>query len=322
MPPMPFRSTVRCAFLVLLASAVTLLGAGCASDPGRPRVLRLVTGSEGGTYYAIGRDLSRTLKRTGFRVPIEPQSSRGTEANLDLLRNGEAELALVTQDAVTSLSESERAAFCVVGPLYRGGAQFILRAALVRTGTVADVHGVHFYPGSAGSGTEASTLGLLEALQIRPDYVPVSLRTLGYDDSARALAEGKFDGVVLSGGPPVGAVAWLLEKYPRKFRLLVFTEEQMAQATSKLPGLYPGEIAGGVYAGHPDPLVTVGKQTVLIARAGMDEAMLADLAEAVERSLAEPGRGLRHKGAHPMLQGLTPEFWNQPLELRRCGGSD
>lgn len=322
MSPLPNRSSVIFGSRrVLLVFAATLLATACASDAARPRQLRMVTGSEGGTYYAIGRDLSRAVRRAGFRVPIESQSSRGTEANLDRLRSGDAELALVTQDAVTSLPEIERATFCVVGPLYRGGAQFLLRAPLVRSGTVADLRGVHFYPGAAGSGTEASTLALLDALEIQPDYVPRPLRTLGYDASARALAEGKFDGVVLSGGPPVGAVAWLLGERPGKFRLLSFTQEQIARATSRLPGLYPAEIAGGVYANHPDTVSTVGKQTLLIARAGLDEAMLARLASVIGDDLTDPSRGLLREDAHPMLRDLSPEFWNQPLELPRCGES-
>lgn len=319
MPSIPMRHTLLHVCLVAMAACAWLSATGCAGDPGRPRQLRLATGSEGGTYYRIGSELARGVKRAGFRTPVTPMATRGTSENLELLKNGRAELALVTQDTVTTLPEAERAAYCAVGPLYRGGAQFILRSALVRSGTVADLRGVHFYPGAEGSGAEASTLGLMEALGIEPDYVPERARKLGYGDSARALAEGRFDGVVLSGGPPVGAVAWLMENHPRKFELLSFSPEQIEQVRSKITGLYPAEIAAGVYEGQTEPVTTVGKQTTLIARRGLDASMLKSLAGVIENSIDEPSRGLRHEDAHPMLQGLTPEFWNQPLELPRCG---
>ncbi len=306
----------------LLVVTWLVLGTACASDPAQPRTLRLATGSEGGTYDQIGADISRQARRSGFRHSIKAIPSKGTEENLRLLREREAELALVTQDALMALSDEERAAFCIVGPLYRGGAQFILRRALVRSGTVADLHGVHFYPGAAGSGTEASTLVLLDILHIQPDFAPRSSRTLGYSDSAAALAEGRFDAIVLSGGPPVAAVTRLLQENPRKFVLLSFTGEQIEKATNEIPGLYPSQISGGTYPGQSEPILTVGKQTVLIARADLNASITQRLAEALEKSIQEPLRGLRREDAHPMLQALTPDFWKQEIELPRCETRD
>lgn len=315
------KGRVRVSRACILFYALTLCLA-CASDPARPSRLLLATGTPGGTYNRIGEDLARYLRRSGFRIPVEPVATRGTEDNLDRLRRGEVDLALVTQDALTREAENLSQDLCVVGPLYRGAAQFVLRKALVRTGTVADLKGVHFYPGSGGSGTERSTLELLDALGIQPDLVPQPQRTMGYDASAEALAGGKFDAVALSGGPPVDAVTSLMKNYPRRFVLLKFSDEEIGWLGERLPGIYASSIPDDTYPGQTGPVPSVGKQTVLVARAGLDSVVLKSLSREIAKGIDQENKGLHDPRVHLLLRNLTPEFWRQPLNVPRCAEGD
>jgi uncharacterized protein len=308
-----FRAAVTARTILL---GLVALSAACASGP---PPLRLATGSAGGTYDRIGHDIARYSRQNKAMPVVEALRTTGTEENLRLVREGHADLALVTAEALTASPDApEGVSACVVGALYRGGAHFVVRRAIARSGNLSDLNGALLYPGAAGSGTEAGTLAILDALDIKADLVPTPGRTLDYEASAQALVHGHFDAVALSGGPPVESVRQLLESHPRRFTILSFSPEQLDRVTAAVPGLEATEIAGGTYAHQPQAIATVGKLTVLIARPDLAEGVRASLGGALAEGITEPDRGLRAANTHPILGGVTPEFWTQSLGSPRC----
>lgn len=74
----------------------------------------------------------------------------------------------------------------------------------VETGTIADIEGQSFSVGPQASGTEQSTLALINGIDlsiqdISPDY-------LGYDDTISSMRDGRLDGGSLPAGVPVTAI--------------------------------------------------------------------------------------------------------------------
>lgn len=296
-----------------------------AGEPAQTSHLRLATGSPGGTYHKIGSDLATILPFVTTDTYVQTIQTTGSHENLKLLSDGEADLALTTEDAFIEFrgkahdgSESAPGAeagqeICVLGVLYVGAAQFVLRKDLVRSGTLDDLEGAALYPGAAGSGTESSTLAILDALDIDPRLVPAQQRTLTYDESASALRQGevKFNAVVLSGGPPVSALAELLEEAPGEFVILAWTPEHIRKATEAIPGLVASEIAAGTYRGQDAAIPSVGKRTLLVARRGLGSSELARIKNGVDDFLKyidsppDPNR----KAVHPALADLVPRYW-------------
>lgn len=318
------------AFSAIISLSILFPSAVCAQVPRHE--LRLATGSEGGTYHRIGREIADYLNSTGGAWTVTPAVTRGSSDNLARIAHApepasepddgrpSADLALVTQDAFDDfMAAGSDAEPIIIGAMYVGAAQFIIRRELIRTGTLSDLNGVRMYPGAAGSGTEAGTLAILRALGVHPVYVPEAGRTLGYGEAAQAMAAGEFGAVVLSGGPPVRAVSELFEGLPESFQILSFSDAELAQALDAIPGLFGSSIRARTYAGQSEDVATVGKRTLLIARrdagAGSDDdkdaIWPAEVRAALIEGLSTPGEALRAERSHPLLQSLTPEFFGQ-----------
>lgn len=295
--------------------------------------LRLATGSPGGTFYTVGEDLADFCSAGEPPVFVRAVATTGSNENLQLLSSGKADLALVTQDALEAYlnsaqpggsGEADRSgagradSICVVGPLYVGAAQYVIDRRFVKSGTLVDLEGAALYPGARGSGTEEGTTRILNALGLKPRLPPPERRTLNYAAAADALARGEYDAVVLSGGPPVGAVARLFAENPGRFRILSFTPDQIARATRAVAGLYPSKIVPGVYEGQTEEVRSVGKRTLLVARKNLSAPAFSRIEACLEHGIAEPGRGLRASQYHPLLRSLTPAFWRSPLEIPTC----
>lgn len=310
----------------LLSRAFSLLALGlalssCASFRAEPQSIRFVSGSEGGTYHRVAQDLASYINATQDGVVVSALATRGSTENLDLLARGGADLALVTEDAFHEYLDSHADAadaICAVGPLYVGAAHFIVPSGFAHMGTMTDLEGLMLYPGARGSGTEASTIRLLHAVGVRPLFVRENRRKLGYAASATALRDRKFDAVVLSGGPPVAAVADLFDSGPTKYTILRFTPEQIERAIERIPGIHASQIDAGTYAHQRNTIPSVGKRTLLVARSDVIAPGLKKLSRWLYAGFDDPTSSLKNESAHPILQGITPAFWAQPLGEYDC----
>lgn len=258
-----------------------------------------------------------------FQREVEPRAEIGTDADDHAGADAGADAGTgadtddhAPEDAPAQTLDPVLEKICVLGVLYVGAAQFVLRKDLVRTGTLDDLEGARLYPGAAGSGTERSTLAIMEALGIDPRLVPVEQRTLTYSESARALREGKgkLDAVVLSGGPPVAALAELFQEAPGEFVILAWTPEHIRTATEAIRGLVASEIAAGTYRGQDAAIPSVGKRTLLVARHGLGSAEHARIKKGMDDLLkyAEATTDPNRNAIHPALIDLAPRYWFGP----------
>ena len=81
---------------------------------------------------------------------------------------------------------------------------FVLMDKEIETGTISDIDTKSFSVGPQASGTEQSTLVIMEGLgltkeNITPEY-------LGYDDTISAMRDGRLDGGSLPAGVPVSSI--------------------------------------------------------------------------------------------------------------------
>jgi len=91
------RSSKTLAGLVVLLVLALVWAVGRPwVEPPPPQVLRISTGTEGGTYFTAGKRLARLLAEySGAEIgEVEATKSRGTLQNCRRLANSEAELAL------------------------------------------------------------------------------------------------------------------------------------------------------------------------------------------------------------------------------------
>lgn len=193
---------------LLLAAFV---GAYMAVDPAPPTRLRMATGSPQGAYQRYAERYRDALLERG--VTLELVSTGGSGENLELLDEGEVDLAFV-QGGVSTKQEHPR--LRSLGSVYREPLWVFVRG--LDAVDLRGLAGKRVAVGSQRSGTRAVALRLLADCGVAES--PTTLVELGGAEAAAALRAGELDALFLSGSPQIPQVSELLAD--ARVRLLPF----------------------------------------------------------------------------------------------------
>ncbi len=269
---------------ICLAAVLTFAFAQDAPAQDGDRSYILATATTGGTYYPVGVALATLTKvrlEPSTGVSLSAISSAGSAENVRLLRDGEAQFAIL---------QGLYGAWAWVGdgPLQSGGPQTHLRAItmlwpnveqfVVRTqfaggGTMAGMdamRGRRFSIGARNSGTEGSGRHILEALGYAPDD-DFELVYQGYGPSADSLQNGVIDGMNAPAGIPVAALTRAFAADGEGLTILAFTDDEIAAVNAQYPLWTRFDIPAGTYPGQIGLVRTVAQPNFLAARADIDE---------------------------------------------------
>lgn len=272
---------VMAPILILL----TLLLAGC----GDTKYFSVATASSGGTYYPIGVGLGHLWTEEMEGIKVTGQSSAGSIENIDLLRKGEADLAilqgLIGAQAIEGSGSFEGNPYedlRSITMLWGNVEHFVLMNSEVETGTLEDIEGKRFSVGPQASGTEESTLTIMEGLgltkeNITPEY-------LGYDDTISAMRDGRLDGGSLPAGVPVSSV---MDMYASGVdaTVLEVTDEQLEEINSIYNTWYRFVIPAGTYPGVDEEIHTIAMPNFLAGSVEMEEEDVYNLTKAIYENL-------------------------------------
>ena len=172
--------------------------------------LTLATGGTTGTYYAVGGVMSTVLNKKLTKSSLTVTSTGASKANIQLLSDGEANLAIVQNDVMhyaatgTDLFEAEGKyeSFSSVCGMYDETVQLVTTNANIKS--VKDLKGKTVCVGDAGSGTEFNAKQVLAAYGMSFDDITVNNASFG--DSADSLKDGKIDAAFVVAGAPTTAV--------------------------------------------------------------------------------------------------------------------
>ncbi len=261
----------------LLLVAVIVTGPRSPDSTNGQGLYIFATATTGGTFYPVGvamATMSKQLLADEHGVSLAAISSAGSEENLRMLRNGEAQFAILQGlfGAWAAHGEGRLAGqppfdeLRVVALLWPNVEHFVARRALAATGTIddlADMAGQRFSIGARYSGSEGSARHLLHGLGIDPDS-HFDLAFLGYEASANALQDGVIAAMNTPGGAPVGAVTRALAVND-DLVILAFTERQRRRAAGDYDNLWqPYTIAAGTYPNQPEDVVTIAQPNILV----------------------------------------------------------
>lgn len=306
-----------------LLAALSLAGPARGADA-PPDTLRLATGSVGGTFLPVGRDLADWWARSVPGVVVIPITTAGSVDNLDRLAAGEADLAIVGSSPFREVLKGWGAPtdgverICTLGTLYVDAEQYVVRSDLVRVGNLLDLNGLLMYPGPHQSGGEIDTRLILSTLGIEPRYVYVDERDKGYSAAASALERGDFDAATFSGGVPIQAVSRLFRDRPGEFTLLPFSRHMLNKLQHAEDDFEGVVIRSSSYPGLPADVQTVGGPNILVAGPHVDASVLKALDRAIREGIRTPGKGLRSPDSHPVLQALDLKLWLEDPVSTRC----
>lgn len=185
---------------------IVIVGAGVAYQfvgPPPPRELIMASGVDGGAYRAFGTFYARELSGAG--VELDLLSTAGSVENYELLRSGDADLAMV-QGGTAPADVDEFAkglASVFFEPLW-----IFSRSELEWT-RLAELRGMRIQVGAEGSGTRAVAMDLLAANGIDAQ----SAELLG-DEAGTAvdsLLSDQVDALLLISGPHSEQISRLME---------------------------------------------------------------------------------------------------------------
>ena len=259
----------------------------------------LATASTGGTYYPVGVALSTLVKvklEPGEKIGMSAISSAGSGENIRLLREGEAQFAILqglygyyAASGTGPLEEAgAQANLRSVSMLWQNVEQFVVAADAAPTGTMSDLvalKGEAMAFGAQNSGTLGSNAALLEGLgvNVETDY---ELVYGGYGPAADALQNGQVKGLGAPAGVPTGAISQLFASAGDGVKMLSFTAEELAAADGGRELWTPYLIPAGTYPGQTEDVNTVAQPNFLATNADLPEENVYLITKAIYENLA------------------------------------
>lgn len=238
------------------------------------KTLNVVTGGTGGVYIVYGAGLAELLNKK-LKTSAAAQSTAASVANMQLIRDGKADLAFTLSDTAYDAVQGRGAQFTdkkvdakSLAVLYTNFTHIVAKDG-AGINTVADLKGKRVSVGAAASGTEIIANRILEANNIDPAK-DITRERLGVADSANALRDGKVDAFFWSGGLPTAQVTDLANSVKLKFIEHQDATKKMADKYG--PFYFDIKIPKGTYKLESDVTVS-GVANILAVPSSMDPAL-------------------------------------------------
>ncbi|KIL45811.1 C4-dicarboxylate ABC transporter substrate-binding protein [Jeotgalibacillus soli] len=278
---------------ILALIFVTIVGVRAAAENKEKQFVSVATASTGGTYYPIGVGManiwSTYLKEE--KIQASGQSSAGSIENIELLREGEAHLAIL-QGLISTQAYDGNGSFegkryedlRTISMLWPNVEHFVLMNNKIETGTIEDINGMRFSVGPQASGTEQSTVVMMEGLEMTK--ADISPEYLGYSDTVSAMRDGRLDGGSLPAGIPISAI---IDMYASNVQATVLevTDEQLEAINTVSNSWYRYTIPGGTYPRVENDIQTIAQPNLLSTTSKMDEETIYLLTKSLYENLDE-----------------------------------
>ncbi len=249
--------------------------------------LILATATTGGTYYPVGVGIATLTTRelgTTQGISMTAISSAGSGENIQLLKNREADLAIIQSlfgamawQGSGRYQNDEQEFLRSVTVLWDNVEHFVLRSKYAKTGDMTDMQELrqkNFSIGRRGSGTEMSGRVILEALQFRPER-DFRLKYLGYTPSAQALQNGRLAGMNIPAGPPASAITQAIAALGSgEIRILEFTDTQLEAVNRTYPVWRRAVLKAGTYPGQGYDIRTISQPNILVVHRDVPEEVV------------------------------------------------
>ena len=294
-----------CLAVAIVSSAVT----GCmeVSVALAPTPVTLATGTPGGVYHPVGNAICRMFNLASEQQakPCVGVSSDGSVANIRRLENGTSTFGLSQTDVAYAAFHGE-GPFAAAGPdpklrmlitLYPETFTVVARAE-TNIRNFQDLHGKRVGLGKSGAGytfTRDIVLGsygwTIQDLERLPE--------LGPAEQNQALCSNKVDAIIFQAGHPNGLTQEATTGC--RARLVRVAGPPIDRLLASHPYYTATLIPGGMYAGNPEDVPTIGTLAVLVTSSDQSDELAYAVVKAVFENFADFRR------LHPALAKLKIE---------------
>jgi TRAP transporter TAXI family solute receptor len=266
----------------LVLAAIVLVGGffgyrWMASEASRHHVV-IATGSEGGTYHALGEALARVLEQEQVVESASAIVTEGSVANMQYIEDpdGSVDLAFVQSDTDPG-SDVE-----LVAPLYDEVLHIVVRKDLEgRVESLFDLRTLRVALGTPGSGTRQLSERVLDHFGV----VPAEDLALAPSEAAAGLLDGSVDAAFLLTAIPSRIVEQLAEADAVRFLTLGDAQEYGNEADGLalvFPSIESTTIPRSTYTRLPRrPIRTISVSALLIARQDLDEGLVRAITQTI-----------------------------------------
>lgn len=258
----------------------------------------LTTATTAGTYYPVGvavATLTKIKLEPKFQISLSAISSAGSGENIKLLRNNEAQFAIL-QGLYGAWAWKGEGALESVGPqrylrsvtmLWQNVEHFAIKSDLVRSGNLSDMkmlEGRRFSIGLKNSGTEGSGKHILNRLGFTPEQ-DFRLVNLGYGASADAILNGAIDGMNIPAGTPVGAVTRTFAALGKDLTILSCTDDQLLAINKGYDLWNKYTIPAGTYPSQDKDISTFSQPNFMAVRQDIDDEAVYKIVKTIYTNL-------------------------------------
>ncbi len=290
-----------------LGAACLLLTASAACA--EPKLVHVGTGSAGGIYYPAGGAICRLVNRgkNDHGLRCQAESTTGSLANLNALRTGELQFAVVQsnwQDQAyhgTGLFEGKAFAdLRTVFSLYSEPFLVLVRADAPIT-SFEEIRGKRINAGTEDSSLRPMLEDIFAPLGWKlADFPAAALR---WEEQSDALCKGEIDVAFYVFGQPNALMQEATTRCPT--RILPIEGALADKILARAPYLTRTSVPGGMYAGNPNEVRSLGVRATLVTTSEVESATVHTLVEAVF------GHLVNFKTMHPVFAGLNAKAMAQ-----------
>lgn len=282
--------------MIFIVSTLAILVSACGNDKGngdksdKVTNLNFPTASTTGTIYPLGAALSNMWGKELDGIKVNAQASNGGVNNLNLLKDGEAQVSFATTGIIWEAFNGERSfkdrkyeGVRIIAGLYYNPNQFVVhKDANIKS--IGDLKGKRFAPGSVGSTPEVESSIILPAYGL--DYPgDIKENFVGFTEAIDLMRNKQIEGALIQAGLPTAAVT---EMTSTAGGILIGIEPEIrASLMEEYPWYSEVTIPSGTYENQEEDIDTLAIKMMLITDASVDDEVVYKLTKSFWENIKE-----------------------------------
>ena len=316
------------ALLVVCMLVIGLL-AGCGGGDKKPAApaapaadkkvfVNIATGGTAGVYYPLGGAMAEIFNKNIPGMNASAQSTGASVANINLIKDGKVELALVQNDIAyyaangTEMFKDKKVeAIQGIASLYNETIQIVtIEGKGIKT--VADLKGKRVAVGALGSGTEANARQIMEIFGIT--YADIKPQYLSFGEAANGLKDGNIDVAFVTAGAPTAAIQDIAAQH--KVALVSIPADKAEALIKKYPFYAKQTIKGKTYPTVTEDVQTVAVKAMRVTSSKVDADLVYKMTKAMYTNLD------RIKSAHAQGANVQKATALEGMGIKVHAGAD
>lgn len=296
---------------ILIFTLAACVTTGCFGDKLSRKEYTIATGSKSGVYYPIGETLHMMLAKVYPDVQLKVMETAGSIENLQLLKDGKVDLAMVQNDIAYYATEGEAmfnghkiTNISGIATLFPEVVQIVVRK---ETGikTLSDLESHKIAVGSKDSGTFYNAQQILTIAGV---WEKIDQQFMSAGDAMSELQEGKIDGFIFTSGLPNPSIIELAKKV--EITIVPIEPELIQKLVSTFSFYYPSSIAPNQYPGQTEEIPAVEINAIIVSGPALSENDQYLLTKNLFGKPSELGQ------SHPRLSKMTKNSLRRQMPVQ------